>query len=211
MSALKIFFIVIISIVIFVLSMVGLGVFGIIGSIASSANQKVEQKVEFVDSKVKIYVPLMKSRKLELNNISLCKDEITDENNIKLDIDSKLHLNNSYILTFDEDRFKEGLPKYIYIYKEDNSGKCKKIMYNTEGHFDNFNYSVKIEFTDKLTQLLSIDNQTDYNVSSPESFGTAVYQFMGTKKAKFTYSTKKDYYDLLINNVKKAVIIPTEE
>ena len=211
MGALKIFFIVIISIVIFVLSMVGLGVFGIIGSIASSANQKVEQKVEFVDSKVKIYVPLMKSRKLELNNISLCKDEITDKNNAILNINSKLHLNNTYILTFNEDRFKEGLPKYIYIYKKDSTGNCKKVIYDTEGHFNRLNYSVKIEFTDKLTKLLGLTNQTDYNVSSPKSFSTSVYQFMGTKKAKFTYSTKQDYYDLLINNVKKAVIIPTEK
>ena len=212
MGALKIFFIVIISIVIFVLSMVGLGVFGIIGSIASSANQKVEQKVEFVDSKIKIYVPLIKNRQLELRNISLCKDEITDENNIKLEIDNKFKLNNTYLLTFNENEFKKGLPRYIYIYKEDSTGNCKKIRYNTEGNFNNrLNYSVKIEFTDKLTKLLGLNNQTDYNVSSPKSFSTSVYQFLGTKKAKFTYSTKQDYYDLLINNVKKAVIIPTEK
>ena len=212
MGALKIFFIVVISIVIFVLSMVGLGVFGIIGSIASSANQKVEQKVEFVDSKIKIYVPLIKNRQLALRNISLCKDEITDENNIKLEIDNKFKLNNTYLLTFSENEFKKGLPRYIYIYKEDSTGNCKKIRYNTEGNFNNrLNYSVKIEFTDKLTKLLGLNNQTDYNVSSPKSFSTSVYQFLGTKKAKFTYSTKQDYYDLLINNVKKAVIIPTEK
>ncbi len=212
MGALKIFFIVVISIVIFVLSMVGLGVFGIIGSIASSANQKVEQKVEFVDSKIKIYVPLIKNRQLALRNISLCKDEITDENNIKLEIDNKFKLNNTYLLTFNENEFKKGLPRYIYIYKEDSTGNCKKIRYNTEGNFNNrLNYSVKIEFTDKLTKLLGLNNQTDYNVSSPKSFSTSVYQFLGTKKAKFTYSTKQDYYDLLINNVKKAVIIPTEK
>jgi hypothetical protein len=211
MGVLKVFGIIaafVFIVFVMIIAMLGFGVFSLVTSIGSyvveEANTPVKQQLVMQQGRPTVVVPLREQRGIKYDHLDVCTPhQKPGEDGFDPDIDGNGLLststcsNRGCTVTFDIDE-DDRVPEYVSISVRSPDGTCRSTTFPTKEHLTVLEYKATVEFTGALLDALALKS-TEYKVGSAQSNGHTVWQFMGTKKASFSYPKKVSGDRLLID------------
>ncbi len=187
---------------------VGFGLFQLGEAVVKGANQPVVQKIQTDDQDVTITVALQEVLGLRYESVALCTPaQYEDDMHFKQVIVSNGSPGYSCMNGLCDVWIKmeqHDIPSYINMYVSDG-GSCEQQRFETQGHEAVLKYEARIEFSEELLQALHV-NTSEYKIGATHCNNISSWQVMGSKKAVFSYDSRREGDELMIDGAVKAVL-----